>query len=235
MHPFPFARPDVTLSAMVITIDGPAGSGKSTAARQLAARLGVAYLDTGATYRAVTLKALREGVNLEAPVALARLARRADIRLVPAADGLRVLLDGQDVSREIRSAEVSDNTHYLAGAPEVRAVLVELQRRIGGELGSFVTEGRDQGSVVFPQADVKFYLDASAEVRARRRHAEMTVQGQLVSYEQVLQGILQRDQRDRGRAVAPLVRPPGAVEIDTSDLTIEQMTTEMLKHVEAAR
>jgi len=216
---------------MIITIDGPAGSGKSTAARNIAKALGIAYLDTGATYRAVALKALREGADMQDEAALAKLARKADIRLEPAPEGLRVFLDGEDVSREIRSAKVTDNTRYVARSPAVREVLVALQRRIGAALGDFATEGRDQGSVVFPEADVKFYLVASPEARARRRFEEMRASGEDVEYEQVLEGILARDGGDRGRAVAPLVRPAGAVEIDTTHNTIEQTTAELLRRL----
>jgi len=220
---------------MIITIDGPAGSGKSTVAKELAGRLHIAYLDTGATYRAVTWAALSRRANMDDESALLDIARQADIRLIPGPQGLRVELDGTDVSREIRTAAVSDNVHYVARPPRVRQVLVELQRRIGAEMGSFVAEGRDQGSVVFPQADVKFYLDASAEVRAQRRYKEMLADGQQVVYEGILRGIVQRDQRDRSRPVAPLVKPDGAIEIDTSNMTVEQVTAELLRHVEARR
>jgi len=223
---------------MIITIDGPAGSGKSTAARELAKALRIAYLDTGATYRAATLAALRGGVDLEDAPALAELARRLDLRLEYAGDDFRVLLDGEDVTRQIRSAEVSDNSHHVARAPGVREVLVAMQRRIGSELarstGGVVAEGRDQGSVVFPDADVKFYLDATPEVRARRRHDEMTADGQDVSYQAVLEAIVARDGRDRSRAVAPLVKPDEAVEIDTTDMSIEQVTAELKRRVEGA-
>lgn len=220
---------------MIITIDGPAGSGKSTAARMLASMLGMAYLDTGATYRAVTLKAMREGVNLQDESALAQVAQTIDLQITPQPGGVQVLLDGKDVSREIRWAEVSDNSHYAARFPKVRAVLVELQRRMGEQLGVFVSEGRDQGSVVFPNADVKFYMDASPEVRAQRRFDEMKADGEAVEYSQVLQSILMRDGRDRSRAVAPLVKPPGAIEIDTSDKSIEQVTAELFRYVEARK
>ena len=218
---------------MIITIDGPAGSGKSTAARNLAEALGIAYLDTGATYRAITLKALREGVDLADESALAEVARGMDLKLIPEADGLRVLLDGQDVSREIRSSEVSDNSHYAGRSPKVRAVLVNLQRRIGAELGDFVAEGRDQGSVVFPHADVKFYLNASADVRARRRCADLEAAGEKPDFQQVRRAILARDRHDRTRAVAPLVKPEGAIEINTDHNTMEQTAAQLLAHVEA--
>ena len=220
---------------MVITIDGPAGSGKSTAARGLASALGIAYLDTGATYRAVTWKALRGRIDLTDGAAVAEAARRAAIRLVAAGEGLRVLLDGEDVTDEIRTAEVSDNSHYVASCPGARDVLVALQRRIGAGLGSFVSEGRDQGTVVFPDADVKFFLDADARVRAGRRAAELAGGGEPVDREQVLQAIRLRDERDSTRAVAPLVRPEGAIVIDTTGMSVEQVVAALLGHVESLR
>ncbi len=222
---------------MMVTIDGPAGSGKSTAARGLARELGVAYLDTGATYRAVTLAALTAGVDLTDETALAELAAGLDVRLDPQPDRLRVILNGRDVSDEIRAAEVTDNSHYVARAATVRSVLVDLQRRIARQLaataGGVVSEGRDQGSVVFPDADVKFHLDASPEVRARRRHDEMSAAGESASYESILQAIVTRDDRDRGRPVAPLVKPQGCIEIDTTNMTVEQMVAELARVVRA--
>jgi len=220
---------------MIVTIDGPAGSGKSTAARQLAKALKVAYLDSGATYRAATLKALREGADLEDAAALAALAASMDLKLTPGPDSLRVELDGKDVSDAIRSAEVTESVHHIASAPEVRRVLAALQRRIAAELGDFVTEGRDQGSAVFPEADVKFYLDAAAEVRARRRCEELAARGERPDYQQVLDAIRRRDRRDRTRTADPLVMPDGAIVVDTSDSTIAQMTAELCRHVEALR
>jgi cytidylate kinase len=212
---------------MIITIDGPAGSGKSTAARQLALALGIAHLDTGATYRAVTLAALRAGINLADEAELLKVARAVDIRLA----GEAVLLGGLDVSAEIRRPDVTENSRYAAASPAVRAVLVDLQRSIGLQLGSFVTEGRDQGSVVFPDAQFKFYLDASAEVRASRRQAELQAAGLDANYEQVLEAIVVRDGRDKSRAVAPLIKPADAIVIDTSDTTIQQVTDAMLDYV----
>lgn len=217
---------------MIITIDGPAGSGKSTAARKLAQALGIAYLDTGATYRAVTLAAMRQGVDLADDAALAAVAKSIRLQLIPRPSGLVVMLDGQDVSKDIRSAEVSEQSRYAAASPPVRAVLVEMQRRLGGELGSFVTEGRDQGSVVFPDADFKFYLDAAPAVRARRRMEELRQAGEAAEYEQVLAAIVHRDHRDRSRPVAPLLKPADAIEVDTSDFEIEQTTQRLLEYVE---
>ena len=219
---------------MIVTIDGPAGSGKSTAARELAKALGIAYLDTGATYRAVTLLAMRAGIDMADGYALARLAREMDLELSPGPEGTRVLLGGRDVSRDVRSEEVSANAHYAANSRAVREVLVELQRRLGARLGSFVAEGRDQGSVVFPHADVKFYLDARPEVRARRRYDQMLAGRHPAEYKKVLEALVQRDARDRSRRAGPLVRPGGAVVVDSSDMTVEKMVAELRRHVEGA-
>ncbi len=220
---------------MIITIDGPAGCGKSTAARELAKALGIAHLDTGATYRAVTLLALRQGIDLADEAALAELARGMDIRMVSTGGRIGVLLDGLDVTDEIRTEGVSANSRYAAASPAVREVLVELQRRLGRQLGSFVTEGRDQGSVVFPEADLKFYLDARPAERARRRREELRSHGQQADYDAVLAAIEDRDRRDRGRAVGPLRVPGGATVIDTSDMDIAQVTERMLQHARAPR
>ncbi len=220
---------------MIITIDGPAGSGKSTAARELAKALGIAHLDTGATYRAVTLLALRQGIDLADDARLAEVARGVDIRMVPTSGRVGVLLDGQDVTDEIRTEAVSANSRYAAASPAVREVLVELQRRLGRQLGSFVTEGRDQGSVVFPDADVKFYLDARPSVRATRRCEELRSHGQQADHNAVLAAIEDRDRRDRGRVVGPLKVPGGATIIDTSDMDIAQVTKRMLQYVRAPR
>ncbi len=213
---------------MIITIDGPAGAGKSTAARNLAHALSIPFLDTGAMYRALTLKALEELDDLGDPQALAGIARRADLHLVPHGEGTTVQLDGRDISRDIRTQRVTDNAHYIASCPAVREVLVDKQRQVGAELGSFVTEGRDQGSVVFPAAEHKFFIVASPEIRARRRVEQLQAAGEEADYEDILQKIIQRDQRDSSRAVAPLVKPDGAVEIDTSDTTPQQVIQQML-------
>jgi CMP/dCMP kinase len=220
---------------MIITIDGPAGSGKSTAARRLARALRITYLDTGATYRAVTLKALRSDADLTDEATLARLAGSMDLELHPEEDSLRVILDGADVSDEIRSEAVSRSAHHAASAPAVREVLVGLQRRIGEALGDFVTEGRDQGTVVFPDADVKFYLVADPNERARRRSDELRRRGEPADDGKVLEAILVRDQRDTGRAVGPLSKPEGAIIVDNSRFSADETLAELLRHVEARR
>ena len=205
---------------MIVTIDGPAGSGKSTAARKLADRLGVAYLDTGAMYRAVTLAAIRAGIDLNDADAVIPIAQSCRIRLA----GGRVVLNGDDVTAEIRSVTVTAAIKHVANVPGVRAELVASQRQFAAEhAAGLVTEGRDQGSVVFPDADFKFFLNASPEVRAARRHDELTRAGKPSSLPDVRAQIDARDRSDQSRAVAPLRVPEGAVELDTSHMTIDQV------------
>jgi len=208
----------------VIAIDGPAGSGKSTLARLLAARLGYAYLDTGAMYRAVAYLALRDGVATDDGASLAALEREA--RLSFATDG-HILAADRDVSEEIRRPAVSAAVSEVSAHAEVRAVLLDEQRRIGADQ-DVVIEGRDIGTVVFPEAPVKLYLTASPEVRAERRRKELIAGGEHVGADETLQAIVARDAYDSARAVAPLRRATDAVELDTSGLGIEQV-------VEAAR
>jgi cytidylate kinase len=194
---------------MVITLDGPAGAGKSTVARRVAERLRLRFLDTGAMYRAVTWKALRLG--LSDPARIAEMIRSTRLEV-----GDRVLVDGQDVTAEIRTPQLTRAVKPVADSPECRAELVRLQREIGRD--GVVTEGRDQGSVVFPDADFKFYLDASVEERARRRHREAG--GDL---DEIRRDIERRDRDDMRRPVGALVRPPGAIVIDTTGRTIDQV------------
>ncbi len=208
----------------VIAIDGPAGSGKSTLARLLAARLGFAYLDTGAMYRALAYLALHDGVATDDGSSLAALAREARISF--AADG-RIVAAERDVSEEIRRPAVSAAVSEVSAHAEVRSVLLDEQRRIGA-LQDVVIEGRDIGTVVFPEAPVKLFLTASAAVRAERRRKELIAGGEHVGADETLQAIVARDAYDSSRAVAPLRRAADAVELDTSGLDIDQV-------VEAAR
>lgn len=207
---------------MIVTIDGPAGAGKSTVARELARRLGFRLLDTGAMYRAVALAALERQLDWDDPEALVALAREIRIELL--AD--RVLLDGQDVTGTIRTHSVTTNTHYAANNPGVRAYLVELQRQAVGQ-DNVVTEGRDQGTVVFPHAECKIYLTASPEERARRRHDELAARGEPVTFAEVLAGQNLRDKRDSTRLVGRLVPAPDAVEVCTDGHTSDEVVARL--------
>ena len=216
----------------VITIDGPSGSGKSTAARKLAQRLDFAYLDTGAMYRAVTLQALAKGINLRDSDKLIDLAKQINLDLVAGVRGTEVRVEGQDVTEQIRSVEVTENAHFLASRRGVRDEMVKRQRRLGRKLAPLVAEGRDQGTVVFPNAQVKFFLDADAGTRARRRHRQLIRAGEEISYEQVLAAIEARDARDTSRNTAPLEVPAGAIIVDTSNMSVAEMIDELVGHVE---
>ncbi len=211
---------------MIITIDGPAGAGKSSAARSLAERLGFRVLDTGAMYRAVTWAALQRDVVMSDGDALAQLANDLDIRL----QGDQVFVDGIDVTVAIRAPEVADAVHFIADQPRVRARLVELQQQVAAQ-GDFVAEGRDQGTVVFPQAPCKFFVTASDETRALRRHQELRERGLDCSLEEVAQQQRERDIRDASRPVGRLYRAPDAVEIQTDGLTAEEVVELLHQHV----
>ncbi|MBM4269550.1 MAG: (d)CMP kinase [Deltaproteobacteria bacterium] len=222
----------------VVTIDGPAGAGKSTVSRALAERLGFTYLDTGALYRTVALAASRDGdlsplvdrsedpggLPAEVRGALGRLAASLPIRLEDG--GRRVLLGAEDVSREIRRPEMSERASRVSAIAEVRAGLLDLQRRLGAA-GGVVIEGRDVGTIVFPAAEVKFYLTADAACRARRRTLELRERGFEADEEATRRDIEARDARDSGRTVAPLRRPEGAVEIDSGPLSAEEVVERM--------
>lgn len=219
---------------MIITIDGPAGSGKSTCARKLAARLHIPYLDTGAMYRVVTLAALQDEADMRDEAALTRVAATADFELDCGPTHVRVTLRGQDVSEQIRSMYVNDHTRFVAGSPGVRHILVDKQRDIGKRLGSMVTEGRDQGTAAFPDADFKFFLVADIEKRAERRLHELMADGEEVAIDDVKRNMLERDRTDSQRKTAPLIKPHSAVEIDTSHLSITQVIERMLDTLRAA-
>lgn len=210
--------------AHVIAIDGPAGAGKSSVSRALAERLGFFLLDTGAIYRAVAWQAIESGIPLDHGEALAELAATLDIRFLP---GRRVNLGDRDVTESIRSPEVSLAASQVSAHPAVRQALLEIQRSLA-RLGRCVVEGRDIGTVVLPWAPCKFFMTASAEVRAKRRHDELVAKGIPVDYASTLAEIKERDRRDTTRATAPLVAAPDAIRIDTSDLSPEAVVDKMV-------
>ena len=207
---------------MIITIDGPAGSGKSSAARALAARLGFQFLDTGAMYRAVTLAALRARIELTDQAALTRLLEGLRLEMPPG----RVVLNGEDVTGLIRTAEITAASGPIADSRVVRLRLVELQREIARGR-DIVCEGRDQGTVVFPDAACKFYLDADPLERARRRHREMLARGEAVTLDDVLRAQEARDRRDAARDLAPMVPAADAVRLDSTGLSPEAVVDRM--------
>ncbi|MEZ6061159.1 MAG: (d)CMP kinase [Planctomycetaceae bacterium] len=211
---------------MIVTIDGPAGSGKSTVARLLAEKLDVRYLDTGAMYRAVALAIVRAKIDEKDAAAVAEKARQLSITF----DDDELLLDGEPVSGAIRCPEVTAIASIVAANPDVRAVLVELQRAVG-KSGSLVTEGRDQGTVVFPHADHKFFVTASVDARARRRHGEMVSKGSTLTLETVTTQLRQRDTRDENRVHAPMKPARDATIVDTSEMSIAQVVDTLARRV----
>lgn len=215
---------------MIITIDGPAGSGKSTVAQTLAKRLGYRYIDTGAFYRAFTLKAMRVGVNMKDEALLKQLLQETKIELKNSEGGTRVFLDGKDVSEVIRTPGVTGNIHYIASRPALRERLVE-QQRMASEGVSAVAEGRDTGTVVFPSAERKFYLDAGVEERARRRYLELLETTKGITYQGVLEELKKRDARDTSREASPLKMGDDFIYFDTTDLTSEEVVEALLKKI----
>jgi cytidylate kinase len=199
---------------MIVTIDGPAGAGKSSAARELARRLGFRFLDTGAMYRAVTLAAKQRGLDLSDAARLAELVGEIRVEL----DGEHVLLDGRDVTKEIRSFEITTSIQYAADNPAVRAQLVNWQRQAAAGF-DVVTEGRDQGTVVFPQAECKIFLTADEDERAHRRYRDLIARGELVTFDEVLAAQHLRDERDCTRTVGALVIADDAIEVSTDGLS----------------
>ncbi len=213
---------------VVVAIDGPAGAGKSTIAQRLAERLGFTYIDTGALYRAVALWALRQNIDPGDMHRLEQLALAADIELLPG----RIKLNGEDVTDSIRAPEVSVAASKVAVIPGVRRAMVAKQRSIG-ERASIVMEGRDIGTVVFPDADVKIYLDAQPRERVRRRLQEVRAKGEDITEDALTEQMRERDRRDSSRADSPLSQAPDAVYLDSTNLNIEEVENEILKIVRA--
>jgi cytidylate kinase len=218
---------------MVITIDGPAGTGKSSVALTVAQRLRFAFLDTGAMYRAIGLEAIRREANLEDQRELAFIARHARIAFDWTRHPPGVLLNGEQVGHMLRGGDATRAASYVAVVPAIREMLVQQQREIGAKLGNLVTEGRDQGSIVFPNAEFKFYLDAKPEERARRRVAQLRARGEIVDYAEILNGIVSRDRRDATRSVGPLSVPSDAEVVDTTNLSQEQVVDHIVEQVRA--
>jgi cytidylate kinase len=216
--------------SFVITIDGPAAAGKSTTARAVAETLGFLYVDTGSLYRALALKVLELGIAPDDDTAIAACARATELSLSGSPDRPQVWLDGVDVTGRIRTPAVSEMSSRLAARPVVRRRLVEIQRALR-ERGPLVGEGRDLGTVVFPDAEVKIYLDAAPETRVMRRHQELVRHGIPAPIEQVAEDLARRDRRDQQRTDSPLAAAPDAVRLDTSGLTIEGQVGEVLKRV----
>ncbi|HSK31578.1 MAG TPA: (d)CMP kinase [Candidatus Limnocylindria bacterium] len=216
---------------MIIAIDGPSGAGKSTLARRLARELGFIYLDTGAMYRALALKVLREGIDLSDDALLVELVTSTDIELKDSGGRLEVLLDGRDVAGEIRTPEVSQLASMVSALKVVRARMLELQRAMGRR-GSLVAEGRDIGTVIFPDAEIKVFLDASARERARRRYEELRAAGSAVEFDATLKEMEERDKRDSERNLAPLRRADDAMLIDSSDMGADAVAAMVLAKIE---
>jgi CMP/dCMP kinase len=220
------------VSAIVVAIDGPAGTGKSSVSRGLARELHARYLDTGAMYRIVTLAVLRAGIDLTDQGAVAAVASTVKLSVGYDADEDRSYLDGEDVSSEIRGDEVTKAVSAVSSVPAVRTRLVDLQRALAGGPGSVVVEGRDIGTVVLPDADVKFFLTASPETRARRRNDQNVAAGLRDDYEGVLADVRRRDELDSTRTVSPLRAAPDAVRVDTSEMTEFEVIAHLLQLVE---
>ena len=217
---------------MIVAIDGPAGAGKSTVAREVARRLGAAYLDTGAMYRALTLLAVRRGVAASDGEALVALARQHPVEIVPTGDGDRVFVDGEDVTAEIRTPEVAALVSEVSAHPGVREQMVAAQRALMSR-GDWVSDGRDVGSTVWPDAEVKVFLTASPEERARRRCAELAANGMGLDEAQVLADVRRRDELDTTREASPLRVADGAVVIDSSDLDARDVADRVMSLVAA--
>ncbi|MHC4282918.1 MAG: (d)CMP kinase [Planctomycetota bacterium] len=213
-------------------MDGPAASGKSTVARLLAERLGASFLDTGAMYRAVTLAAIEAGVNMSDEEKLLVILDNRKFRFAVREGKMVVSIDGLDVTEQIRRQEVTVNARYVASAAKLREKLVEMQRQFASREKKIVTEGRDQGTVAFPDAGVKFYLTAEAGERAKRRQIDLRAKGGSENLEQIQNAIEERDKSDEDRAVGPLRAAEDAIVVDTTDLSIEEVVENLLRFVE---
>jgi len=219
---------------MIIAIDGPSGAGKSTLGKMLAKKLGLLYLDTGAMYRAVAFAVLEKGESCSDALKASEIARDSQIELTGEPENLRIKLNGVDISTEIRSKEIAQAASVVSTNSEVRKILVKHQQELG-KYGGGVLEGRDIGTVVFPDADIKFFLTAKPEERAGRRYKEDQLRGSALTFEETLEEINQRDKRDVTREDSPLSIAEGAIVIDTSGMTLEEILELMLQKIDDAK
>jgi cytidylate kinase len=219
------------MADLIITIDGPAASGKSTAARLLAEKLGVSFLDTGAMYRAVTLAAMQADVDMSDEDELLGVMETSEFQFSLRDEKMVVCIDGIDVTGQIRRPQITANARHIASSPKVREKLVQMQRRFAAGRGKIVTEGRDQGTVAFSDADIKFYLIADSLERATRRQAELRAKGGDETLEQIQKAIEERDKSDENRTVGPLRPAEDAIVVDTTDLSIEEVVEKLLGYV----
>lgn len=215
---------------VIITVDGPSGAGKGTLCYALAEKLGFDFLDSGAVYRITALDALKKQVNLENEDAVAEVGRNLNVQFVPDNGEVNVILDGENVGDQIRTAEAGQNASKVAAFPKVREALLQRQRNFACEKG-LVADGRDMGTIVFPEAQVKLFLDASAEERAKRRVKQLQLKGFNANFEQILGEIKERDYRDRNRAVAPLVPAKDALVLDSTHLSIDEVIRQALGYI----
>ncbi|ACL32129.1 (d)CMP kinase [Glaesserella parasuis] len=215
---------------IVITVDGPSGAGKGTLCHALAEKLGFDFLDSGAIYRILALAAVKQGIAFESETALAQLGRNLNVKFVPENNEIQVILDGENVGDQIRTAQAGQNASKIAVYPQVREALLQRQRDFRSPKG-LIADGRDMGTVVFPEAEIKFFLDASAEERTRRRVKQLQEKGFNANFDEILAEIKERDFRDRNRPVAPLVPAKDAMILDSTHLSIEEVIQQALDYI----